>query len=83
MVPTSPHPLTNSVVEPIRSPNYGKLQVLALCRRENTTLFREAVDASAISTALSSHRAVWPKGWRQDPGDQRRWAQQDPFSIFF
>ena len=38
-------------VEPIRSPNYGKLQALGLCRRENTTLFREAVDASAIRTA--------------------------------
>jgi len=25
---------------PIRSPNYGKLQALGLCRRENTTLFR-------------------------------------------
>jgi hypothetical protein len=49
----------NSVVEPIRSPNYGKLQALGLFRRENTTLFRGAVDASTIRTA---RRATAPSG---------------------
>jgi hypothetical protein len=73
----------NSVVEPIRSPNYGNLQALGLCRRENTTLFREAVDASAIRTVRRATAPSGRRGRRQDPGDHRRRAQQHPSSISF
>jgi hypothetical protein len=68
---------------PIRSPNYGKLQALGLCRRENTTLFREAVDASAIRTVRRATAPSGRRGRRQDPGDHRRRAQQHPSSISF
>lgn len=68
---------------PIRSPNCGELQALGLCRRENTTLFREAVDASAIRTAGRATAPSGRRGRRQDPGDHRRRAQQHPSSISF
>jgi hypothetical protein len=50
---------------PIRSPNYGKLQALGLCRRENTTLFGRRW------TPRQSGRCVEPPRRLAEEGDAK------------